>query len=378
MASASPSPQASFVEKINASLSVGTAVLFSMVTYPFSSSSLVQPRLELEVGRVLLRQLLDTTNPAQLQWLFPSSTKSYTDWIKNEASKQDAPSQVVSERIGDDGAKLHWVGNSDAKKVILHFHAGGFVMSLHNGHISLVNYFRREVKRRTGVDVKCAFLEYTLSPGTKYPGQFRQAVLAVKHILDTGISPADLVLTGDSAGGMLCTQIVSHILHPHPELPVLPVPAAPFAGILLMSPWLIFDSESDSFLNNKCDVISIKPLVAWGRLIREGTALEGNKNEPGGFWAEPRKAPLEWWKGADKVSQHFLLIYGEREALKDDIIEFGKTLQASVEGTNVEVKVVGDPAGLHIDSTTDAFLHRKVRDVTKIIAGWIHDRLASP
>ncbi|KAF8509300.1 hypothetical protein BU17DRAFT_56241, partial [Hysterangium stoloniferum] len=215
-------------------------------------------------------------------------------------------------------------------------------------------------------------------PGTKYPSQFRQAVLTMKHILDTGISPADLVLTGDSASEMLCTQIVSHILHPHPELSILPVPAAPFAGILLMSPWLIFDSESDSFLNNKCNIISIKPLVAWGHLIREGTALEGNKNELGGFWAEPHKAPLEWWKGADKVSPHFLLTYDEQEALKDDIIEFGKTLQASVEGTNVEVKVVGDPAGLHIDSTTNVFLHHKVRDIMKIIAGWIHDRLTSP
>jgi len=36
-------------------------------------------------------------------------------------------------------------------------------MWLHNGHISMVNYFRREVKRRTGVDVKCAFLEYSNS-----------------------------------------------------------------------------------------------------------------------------------------------------------------------------------------------------------------------
>jgi len=176
---------------------------------------------------------------------------------------------------------------------------------------------------------------------------------------------------------MLCTQIALHILHPHPELPVFHGPAVPFAGIVLMSPWLIFDSESDSFLNNKCDILSKKSLLAWGRFIREDTVEEGNTNESRGFWVEPRKAPVEWWRGTDKVSQHFLLTYGDREALKDDIIEFGKTLQTGVEGTGVEVKVVGDPSGLHIDPTIDAYFGREVKDLTKIIAGWIHDRLAS-
>ncbi|KAF8518499.1 Alpha/Beta hydrolase protein [Hysterangium stoloniferum] len=380
MASASPSSQANFADKVNALLSIGSALLaglFSVLTYPFSSSAIVQPTLHREATRVVVRQFLDTTNPAQLQWMIPNSTKAYTDWVKNEASKQDAPSQVVSERIGDDGAKLHWVGNRDAKKVILHFHGGGLVMSLSNGHISMINSFRREVKGRKGIDVKCAFLGYTLAPGTRYPGQFRQAVLAVKHVLGSGISPGDLVLTGDSAGGMLCIQIVSHILHPHPELPVLPVPAVPFAGIVLMSPWLIFDSESDSFLNNKCDLISMKPLLAWGRLIREGTAVEGNKNEPGGFWSEPGKAPVEWWNGTDKVSRHFLLTFGDREVFKDDIVKFGATLQTAVEGTNVAVKVVGGPAGLHADPTMDAVYGREVTELTKIIAGWIHDGLVS-
>jgi len=124
-------------------------------------------------------------------------------------------------------------------------------------------------------------------------------------------------------------------------------------------------------------VVSKKPLLAWGRLIREGTPLERNKNEPGGFWVEPLKAPVEWWKGADKVSRHFLFTYGDREALKDDIMEFGNTLGAGTEGTNVEVKVVGDPNGLHIDPTMDAFFGREIKGLTKIIAGWIHDRLAS-
>lgn len=36
-------------------------------------------------------------------------------------------------------------------------------MPLNDGHINFINYVRCEIKRRSGVDVKAAFLEYSSS-----------------------------------------------------------------------------------------------------------------------------------------------------------------------------------------------------------------------
>jgi hypothetical protein len=97
--------------------------VYVLVRYPLGNNSLAQPTLSKELSRVVVRTLLDRLNISQTRWVLPSSTTAYNAWISKRAKKEGTPAEVVTELIDDDGAKLHWIGNKDAKKVLLHFHS---------------------------------------------------------------------------------------------------------------------------------------------------------------------------------------------------------------------------------------------------------------
>lgn len=339
----------------------------------------------------------------QLQKVAPSSTKTYQNWIKSQAVKQGAPRKINTEVLEKGhGAKIHWVGNESAVKVIFYLHSGGFVAPLNDGHMNLANLFRRHIitKSEGRVDVKIAFLEYTLTPQATYPTQFQQAIHALHHILSThNISPRNLLICGDSAGGMLSMQILSHLLHPYPSLPVISIPpdSPPFAGILAMSPWLVFESESPSYYDDKgLDLLTSRLLKYWADCFRKGTCIENNQLEllkkdgsAPGYWSEPGKAPAEWWHNSSNVVSQILLTSGAYEIMNDDIQRFGDILKKASAIINKEgdgkegghdsdkfITVMTEPAGMHIGPTVDSTFLRPPTEFTNMITGWVHERLA--
>ncbi|GJJ14097.1 hypothetical protein Clacol_008354 [Clathrus columnatus] len=360
-------------ERFTLVLRVGAAGLHACaagITYPFASKKL--STLGRDTSRVFIRHLVKRCNIAQLQWLLPSSTKAYLTWIKVEASKQGAPSIPVIDEVKG-GAKIHWIGDKTAKKVIFFMHSGGFVLPLNNGHLNLANSFRRYIFDNSQIAVKVAFLEYTLVPHAIYPTQFRQAVEALKHILDLNISPSDIVICGDSAGGLLCFQLLSHLLHPYPSFPVISSDV-PFAGILSMSPWLIFDSMAPSYVDNGFDVLIPSQLRYWADTFRNGTLIQNGSSENDGYWAEPRKAPNDWWSGSERVVNNIMLTSGAWEILHDDVQDFGKLLK-EVRGDGVDV--VEEADGIHIGPTMDSGAHRLPSELTGIITRWVYERLTT-
>ncbi|KAH9986326.1 Alpha/Beta hydrolase protein [Russula compacta] len=116
-------------------------------------------------------------------------------------------------------------------------------------------------------------VDYSLAPECPSPTQLRQAIAAVQHLLDKGLSPSNIIVAGDSAGGNLVLQLASQLLHPHPSLPTLrphhrapaarapppppppppnPNPRGPSSvgGALLISPWVEFGTDAPSYARN--------------------------------------------------------------------------------------------------------------------------------
>ena len=199
---------------------------------------------------------------------------------------------------------------------------------------------------------------------------------ALQHIINSGVSPADILISGDSAGGMLTMQIISHHLHPHPSISALPIPQVPFAGLLVISPWVVFDSDAPSFVKNDNDTVSKETLLYWGRLAHDGNPPPDTKDGPEEYWREPLRAPPNWWNGTEDVTKHVAFVYGECEALRDDILSLIDKFKEGVAGERVDIVTVEEPMGLHIGPIGDAARARAPSDVTKIIAEWVHDRLA--
>ena len=111
-----------------------------------------------------------------------------------------------------------------------------------------------------------------LLPAANLPTQLTQIVFAVKHLLSTGLAPHDIQLAGDSAGATIILQLISHILHPVPDVPTLSN-GSPFGNVLLISPWVCLSPKAEGFIvnNSKQDLLSTQVWMHLGSFILENT-----------------------------------------------------------------------------------------------------------
>jgi acetyl esterase/lipase len=166
----------------------------------------------------------------------------------------------------------------------------------------------------------------------------RQANAALSHLLDKGISPANIVVGGDSAGGSLILQLMSHILHPLPSIPPPPALSQALAGAMLISPWCEFSADGASFVqNDRKDIITARSFAHFTAIIKAGLTPELE------YYCQPLSAPASWWKGLDGVYSRVLVTAGEYECLLDQIIETGTVISRNVKDTVTMV----EPGAVH-------------------------------
>ena len=219
-------------------------------------------------------------------------------------------------------------------------------------------------------------LTIALAPEYPLPTQLRQATAAVQHLLDKGMSPSNIIIAGDSAGGNLALQLASLLLHPHPSLPLPPTPdplgadasppsesQQPFGGLLLISPWVEFDTNTPSYFRNSArDVIPVSTYQLLADAVRPGVtpALRCH--------FEPSLAPRDWWAGLGRIFPRVLVTAGEYEMPIDQIQATAASISEEVRDTTVFVL----PGGVHEDFI-DAFASGEGGrgDDYKLVVSWL-------
>ena len=158
-------------------------------------------------------------------------------------------------------------------------------------------------------------------PAATFPTQLTQIVLAVQHLLSTGIAPQNIQLVGDSAGGNLILQLISHILHPMADVPTLSV-VSPFGNVLLISPWVCLFPKAEGTIvtNSKKDLFTIPAALHYANFVRENTP------ESGYLYLDHMNAPPGWFDDITKVTRQVLITAGENEVLKDSITVFAERI----------------------------------------------------
>ena len=179
-----------------------------------------------------------------------------------------------------------------------------------------------------------------MMPNNPFPAQLGQANVALKHILNKGISPSNIILGGDSGGGNLIIQLAAHILRPLASISAPPTLTQPFAGALLVSPWTIYNVDSPSYVrNNKKDVLDIPTYLFLIDLVKRGVTPELQ------YYSEPTLAPPGWLKGLDKLYPRFLITAGEEECPLDQIIQTESVLSSYVPDTELVI----EPGLAHVE-----------------------------
>lgn len=269
----------------------------------------------------------------QIQHMSPTTRQAYETWLRQKVKKnKDAADRerLVHdiEPLGSVDSSILWVGNRRrAKKFVLFLHGGGFVSPPLVGHFEWCwnAYVQSGVEK--GVEVAVAFLQYTLSPGGRFPTQLKQAVAALGALLDSGVQPADIVIGGDSAGGNLTMQVLGHLLHPHKEARQIDL-AEPLAAAFLVSPWLGCNTTSRSFRANENNDMLSKAIIE-KLCVEYFEGEEGFRHAAAGgnAWAAPLDSDQNWLEGVDNLVPNIYVTVGKREVLADHGIGLVQTLR---------------------------------------------------
>ncbi|PWY77516.1 alpha/beta hydrolase fold protein [Aspergillus heteromorphus CBS 117.55] len=282
-------------------LAVLATVLRTAVTGIFRGQSGAK-QYSVHVACAAVRRTCVTYTPRQLQTKDLPTDEAYRQFM----AAQGLPPDTVPLKHGAQG---HWIGDKNAKTVVVYYHGGGFFLNAYPEHFRFV----RHVVKRLDNNIAFFFLSYTLTPHAAYPVQLRQSVEALRYILtETDRSPANVVLGGDSAGANLALAVLLHLSHPHPDIEPLQL-SQPLAGVFGHAPWLSYRTDGPSMHENTYkDMICVEALDKWS------TYYLGNKG--GDAWSEPATAPAEWW--GDAKTEQVLIVAGGNEVLLSTIGEF--------------------------------------------------------
>jgi acetyl esterase/lipase len=179
--------------------------------------------------------------------------------------------------------------------------------------------------------------------------------------MSTGVQPQNIQITGDSAGGNLVLQLISHILHPLDGVRPLKL-SAPIRGIYLMSPWVALTGTEGSMTSNDgSDIIGTKCINAWGKKILEGIPMSYLP------YIEPIQAPEVWFKSLDTAVDRVLITAGSAECLRDPIEVFAKQICRDHDGATFWMQ----EHGVHDDPFLDFFFKNvKPGTLTRPILEW--------
>ena len=211
-------------------------------------------------------------------------------------------SDLTCEAVDCDRVPGEWslAPGSDAQRVVLYFHGGGYCSGSILSHRRMVTEAGRAARMRT------LAVRYRLAPEHPYPAAQEDAMTAWRFLRGQGIAARDIAVGGDSAGGSLTITLINRLRAAGEEQP---------ACAWLASPWTDLTMSGASLeAKDHVDPLIHKPYL----------------DELAGAYAPPpfrRKDPLISPLFADLAGFPPTLIQvGSSEALLDDSVRFARAL----------------------------------------------------
>lgn len=205
------------------------------------------------------------------------------------------PPDVRVEPVDAGGVSAEWTRTPGAEeaRVILFLHGGGYVSGSLASHRHAVALAGREARART------LALAYRLAPEHPFPAALEDALAGYRYLLDAGVAPGRIALSGESAGGGLALAAAQALREAGMPLP---------GCLWLASPWTDLALTGAS-LETKAD---IDPLIGRAYLA-ELAALYLAGADPRGPLVSPLYADLA---GLPPM----LVQVGSAETLLDDAV----------------------------------------------------------
>lgn len=223
-----------------------------------------------------------------------------------------APDGVTCTPVDAGGVSAEWsvAAGVDEAKVVLYVHGGGYVMGSAGSHRDMTGRLSKAAGARV------LSLNYRLAPEHPFPAPVDDAVAAYRWLLAQGISPGNIAVAGDSAGGGLAIATLLALRDAGEPLPA--------AGIGI-SAWVDMEGTGESMTTRA----AVDPVVQKEGLLGMAKLYLGDADPK-----SPLAAPLHADLGG---LPPLLLQVGDAETLLDDSMRLAEKARAA--GVDVTLKV---------------------------------------
>jgi monoterpene epsilon-lactone hydrolase len=220
---------------------------------------------------------------------------------------------VKLQPVDVDGLKGEWslVPGSDASRVLLFFHGGGYCSG------SIVSHRRMVTEAGRAAGARTLAVEYRLAPEHPFPAAYDDALKAWSFLCRQGLPAAQIAIGGDSAGAGLTVALINRMRSETGESP---------GCAWLVSPWTDL-TMSEATMETKD---AVDPLIHEGYLVELANAYVPLGTDR----KDPRVSPLY----ADLHGLPPTLIQvGSAETLLDDATRFAAAAGAADVAVTLEV-----------------------------------------
>jgi epsilon-lactone hydrolase len=144
--------------------------------------------------------------------------------------------------VGGVGAVEVAAEGSDSANVILYFHGGVYVIGSADSSLPLA----ADLARRTSA--KVVSVNYRLAPEHPYPAAIDDAKAAYEGLLAEGIDPANIAVSGESAGGGLAVSLLLLLRDADLPMPASAFLMSPYADLTISGNSIVDKQEFDAIL----------------------------------------------------------------------------------------------------------------------------------
>nr|MDO8079732.1 alpha/beta hydrolase [Candidatus Freyarchaeota archaeon] len=263
---------------------------------------------EMEVIIKLLREF-------QASQIEPS-VEGMRNGLEQLSSMIKLPKDVKCEPVDAGGVPAEWITTPGvvSRHVILYLHGGGYVGGSIKTHRDLVARISRVSRARVLI------IDYQLAPEHPFPAALEDSVAAYRWLVSTkGISPDNLIVAGDSAGGGLTVASLVKLRDEGVALPAAAICLSPWTDLACTGKSMKSKAKSDPFITSESGKFM-------ANLYLKGV-------DPCDPLASPLYANLQ---GLPPM----LILVGTSEILLDDSVRLAKRAKAS--GVDVKLDIWED------------------------------------
>lgn len=155
------------------------------------------------------------------------------------------PKSVVCQPVDVKGVSSEWIIPQDTTRgVILYLHGGAYTLGSVAVHRELIARLVCSTQR------KALAINYRLAPENPFPAALDDALSAYDWLLEQGVSPANIVIAGDSAGGGLALSTLVVLRDGGMPLPSAAVCFSPWLDLTLSGISVRTKASVDPILNS--------------------------------------------------------------------------------------------------------------------------------